>query len=315
MAAMAAWPSPPSRRLSAPRLGQEQRAVPGEVLQAGEVAPQVGLRVEVDVERADVEERQRQVLGRWVVHVGQQRLRRRRLHVVVELAQEAFDAGLAVPADDGGGNLVAEGEDEGGGVVRQLAHAGDDVAADAAAEIRVVEEREVLRPGQPHHHAQAVPRRRVEEAGIGRRVGADGVQPRFPHAREVVRDGCRRRELAPRRVGCEGAVGDALDEEAVAPCREELAVDGGARVGGGVGHCGQHGCRPGSPRGAGARRNRSLPAPESHRAPREREAPAPWPASNLSSTRPRGSSGTRSRAAPGRCRTATGRSSTARAAA
>ena len=229
---------PPAVR---PRLGQQQRPVAGEVLQAGEVAPQVRLGVQVDVERADVEERQRQVLGRRVVHVGQERLRGRRLHVVVELANEALDPGLPVPPDDGGGNLVAEGEDEGGGVAGQLADPRDDVFADAAAEVGVVEERDVLRPGQADHHAQPVTRGRVEEVRVGRGVGADGVQAGFAHLGEVVRDDGGGWELASRRVRREGAVGDALDGEAPVPDGQELAVDDGARLGGGGGHGGRFG--------------------------------------------------------------------------
>ena len=331
--------------------------MPGEVLQAGEVAPEVRLGVQVDVERADVEERQRQVLGRRVVHVGQQRLGRRRLHVVVELANEALDAGLAVPADDGGGNLVAEGEDEGGGVAGQLAHPRDDVLADAAAEVGVVEERDVLRPGQADHHAQPVARGLVEHPGSGHGVGADGVEARFPHPREVRRDDVGRGELVARGVGCEGAVRDALDEKPITPERQELAVDGGSRLGGRGSHWRNTGVAPfparrsdrGLPsttarvsetavvigktrawrrspraRATGTRRRRrlaswgtasSLRTTRGRRVPDDRGAPAPHAASRASSTRPRGSSDTRSRAAPGRCRSATGRSSTARAAA
>ena len=37
------------------RLGEQQRLVAGDVLQPGEVRAQVGLAVQVDVERADVE--------------------------------------------------------------------------------------------------------------------------------------------------------------------------------------------------------------------------------------------------------------------
>ena len=70
------------------RFGQQQRQVAGDVLQPRQVAAQLGFVVQVDVERADVEERQVEVFGRREVDVGEQGLRRDRLRLVVELAQE-----------------------------------------------------------------------------------------------------------------------------------------------------------------------------------------------------------------------------------
>ena len=92
------------------RFGEQQRLVAGDVLQPREVGAQLGFAVQVDVERADVEEREIEKLGRRKVDVGEQAVRRRGLRVVVEVAQEALDAQPAVPADDAGRNLVAERE-------------------------------------------------------------------------------------------------------------------------------------------------------------------------------------------------------------
>src|SRR5687768_179810 len=53
-----------------PRLGDEQRLVTGNVLKAGQIRAQLVLAMQVDVEGADVEERQVQELGGREVHVG-----------------------------------------------------------------------------------------------------------------------------------------------------------------------------------------------------------------------------------------------------
>ena len=57
------------------RFGQQQRLVTGDVLQTREVRAQLALAVEIDVERADVEEREIEEFGGREVHVGEQAFR------------------------------------------------------------------------------------------------------------------------------------------------------------------------------------------------------------------------------------------------
>src|SRR5262245_23119875 len=54
------------------RFGDEQRLVAGDVLQPCQVRPKLALAMQVDVEGADIEERQIEELGRWKVDVGKQ---------------------------------------------------------------------------------------------------------------------------------------------------------------------------------------------------------------------------------------------------
>ena len=115
-----ACPSRPFADAVGAGLGEEQRQRAGDVLQPRQVAPQVRLVVQVDVERADVEERQLEVLGGREVHVGEQAVGRRGLGLVVEFAQEALDARLAVPADDRRRDLVAERDHQHRRVIAQL---------------------------------------------------------------------------------------------------------------------------------------------------------------------------------------------------
>ena len=204
-------------------LGEQQRALAGDVLQPREIRAQLGLAVQVDVERADVVRVDVEILGGRKVDVGEQALRRFRLHLVVELAQETFDAPLSVPADHGRRNLVAEREEERRRVRRERAHRRRRVAANPPDQGAIVEEGDVLRPGHAGHHLQAVPGRFVEQRFAGHGVRAHRVDAGFRHHREVARDLSKRRELMPGSVRFEGAVRHAPDQEAAPVHLDELA--------------------------------------------------------------------------------------------
>jgi hypothetical protein len=79
------------------------------------------------------------------------------LHGVVELAQEALDAPRPEPAHDGGGDLVADRVAEHGLVTRAGSRSGRDAAPNAARQLHIVQERDVLLPRQVDHDAQVVP--------------------------------------------------------------------------------------------------------------------------------------------------------------
>ena len=94
----------------------------------------------------------------------------------------------------------------------------------SAARPRYVEERDVLLPGQPDHHEQAVALRRVEQPARRHRVDAHGVDARGRHRREVAIDDLGARVVAVR-VGPERPVGHALDLELLVPGIQKLAGD------------------------------------------------------------------------------------------
>ena len=203
-------------------LGDEQRQRPGDVLQPRQVTPQLRLVVQVDVERAHVEERQLEVLGGREVDVGEQDVGRRGLGLVVQFAQEALDPALAVPADDGRWNLVAEGGHQHRRVIAQFVDAVDHRAADPAHGLRVVEEGDVLRPRQADHDPKAGLLRQVEDGPAGQGVDPHSVDAERPHLREVGGHLAERRELVATRVRGKRAVGHALGKELFAPGGEEL---------------------------------------------------------------------------------------------
>ena len=213
------------------RLGQQQRLVSGDVLQSREVRAQFGLAMQVDVEGADVEERQVEEFGRRKVDVREQAAGRRRLRVLEQVVEKVFDAHAAVPAHHPGRDFVAERKRQHCRMVPELGDLRGDLAANRPLQAAIVEKRDVLRPRHPDHDAQSVPRGFVEQIAVRRRVGADGVEAETRHQTEVFGDAGERGELVPLRIRREGAVRHTLHEEPVVPGAQKLSVRGDPRCG------------------------------------------------------------------------------------
>ena len=203
--------------------GQQQRTVAGHDLQVREVVTKVLAAVQVDVERADVEERKIEVVRRRVVDVGEQRLGRGLLHVVVHVPQKPLDSGRAVPANDTGRDLVADRDEQGRRMAGQPTYLPDDLLAHRAGELAIVEKRDMLRPRNARRDVQSLPRRRIQQLVPRHGVGPYRVDAGPGHQREVLDDPRQRRKLIAVRVGRERAVRHALDQEALRPDLEELA--------------------------------------------------------------------------------------------
>ena len=110
-------------------------------------------------------------------------------------------------------------------MARELPDLVADLAAYGARELPVVQERDVLRPRQADHHAQAAARSLVQQIDARRGVGADRVDAEARHEREVFGDSWEGWELIPVGIGREGAVRDALDEKPVLAEAQKLNVD------------------------------------------------------------------------------------------
>ena len=145
------------------RFRQQQRLLSGNVLQPRQIGAQVLLAVQVDVERADVEERQVEEFGRREVHVGEQAIGRGLFRLGVEPAQKALDAKPAVPPHDPRRDLVAERKHQQGGVIGQLPDLVDGLALNRLRQRAVVEKCHVLRPRQADHHPQIVQSGLIEQ--------------------------------------------------------------------------------------------------------------------------------------------------------
>ena len=147
--------------------GEQQRLVPGDVLQPREIGAQLGFAVQVHVERADIEERQVEEFGRRKIDVREEAVGRRGLRVFVETAQEALHAQPAVPPHDAGRDLVAEREQRDRRMAAELAHPRDRLPPDVLLQPAIVEKRDMLRPRQPDHDAKPLGRGRVEQVAAG----------------------------------------------------------------------------------------------------------------------------------------------------
>lgn len=106
----------------------------------------------------------------------------------------------------------------------QLPHRLCGFEPDAVGNPPVVEKRDVLRPRQPDHDVQPVPRSLVEHVRGWRRVGSDRVDAGGRHQAEVVSDPMGFWKLRTGVVGGKRAVGDPLHEEAAPIDLEEFTV-------------------------------------------------------------------------------------------
>ena len=104
-----------------------------------------------------------------------------------------------------------------------------DLAPDRTREPAIVEERHVLRPGQPDHHPQPVGGRLVEHVVTRDRIGPDGIDTVRGHRREIRGDAFLRRELRPVRHRREGAIGDALDRKRASVGIQEFPANSRSR--------------------------------------------------------------------------------------
>ena len=194
--------------------GEQQRLVTGDVLEAYEVRPQLGFAVQIDVEGADVEEREIEKLGRRIVDVGEQAARRPRLCGVIQVAEEILDPQATVPADHAGRNLVAESKGERCRVIGECTNLTDDLLPDAAREPSIVQKRGVLRPRKPDHHAEPLTGRLVQQVPPGGRVSPDRIDAEPRHHAEVLGELETRGKLVAVGVGSKRPVRHSLDEKA-----------------------------------------------------------------------------------------------------
>ena len=103
-----------------------------------------------------------------------------------------------------------------------------DLGENLAAQLTIVEKRDVLRPGHASHDAQAVLGRGVEHIEGWQCIRADHVDPRTRHAREIAAHLIRSRKLVTVVPSCKGAVGHPANTEGVGSDCKELTGARGA---------------------------------------------------------------------------------------
>ena len=107
-----------------PDLGHEERTLPGDVLQPGEVSLQLRLRLEIDVEANQVDERQLQVFGRGVIDVRHEAGGVLVLCGPVQPLDPTLYTASSVPANDRGRDLIANRVAKDGRMTGARAHSG-----------------------------------------------------------------------------------------------------------------------------------------------------------------------------------------------
>ena len=219
-------------------LTHHERLVVSEVLEACQVALKVLAAVQVDVEGQEVDVLRQQILGRRIARVGVQCAGILATGNVDQMLDEFGDALRPEPADHGGGDLVAEQVAEDGVVPLVLADGLDDRLLDGGAHLRVVEEFDMLHPGDAQENPDAVLEAEIKKPARGIGVDANEVRPALTDGCEILGGLFPGAKLEPLRVGSKGTVGHALDEELFLPLEEELRPDGNA-----FGHEGYTGVR------------------------------------------------------------------------
>jgi hypothetical protein len=146
-----------------------------------------------------------------------------RLGRVVEAAHEPFDAPLAVPAHDRGRDLVADRVPEHRRVPLALADALAHAALDVLGPPLVIEERDVLLPGESDHDQKPMPLGSVEDTARRDGVRAERVEAVRGHRGEVPVDRGAIRVVASVGARPERPIGHSSDIELLFTAGEELA--------------------------------------------------------------------------------------------
>ena len=210
-----------------PDLRHDHRSVAGEVVEAGQVGFQSLLRLEIDVEADELQEGKPQVLCGRVVHVREKTAGILSPRGSVKPLDVSLHRSGAVPAHDGGRDLVTDRVAEDGRVTGASPHALSDAALDDPGRFLVAQEGDVLRPRQPDHDPKAEPLGSVEKPAWRNRVGTNRVQAVGRDCRQVPLHGRGVVVLTTCRVGPEGAVGHAPDQELLVADVKKLAMHTG----------------------------------------------------------------------------------------
>ena len=230
------------------------------------------MRFQVDVEAHEIEERQIEILGRGIVHVGDESLRVFVPHNSGEALEVALHAVAAEPASQRRGDFVAERVAQQRGMAGAGAHFGADQCLDVGRAAPIDQIPDVLLSREADHDVEAVALGDVEQrAGRHRMGNADGGDPIGRHGREVPLHHREIVVLAAVGGRGEGAVGDPTDVEFLVADEQEFPTRAGAaerrRPGDGVGRgrcgCGSDGRRTGQmPLGAADGPHSSSPPDE-----------------------------------------------------
>lgn len=128
-----------------------------------------------------------------------------------------------MPADDAGGNFIADAVGKNGGMFRAALCGARDRRARVALCGCAFQEARVFGPGHVEEDAHAQLIRQVKKPSGGQMVGANRVDADRLHQSEILRHALRRWKLLAPRVRRERAVRHAFDAQFLTAAREVLA--------------------------------------------------------------------------------------------
>ena len=209
-------------------LPHDEGLVLGEVLESGQVALEVLPAVQVDVESQEVDVLREEVLGRRVAGVGVERAGILPAGDIDQMLDELGDALGSEPAHHGGGDLVAEQVSEDRVVPLVLPDGRDDRLLDGGPDLGIVQELDMLHPGDAQEDADAVLQTEIQEPGGGIGVDANEVRSTLTDRGKVSGGLLPGPEFIPLGIGREGTVGHSLEEKLLLSLEEELRAHGHA---------------------------------------------------------------------------------------
>ena len=199
------------------------------------------LLLQVDVEAHEVQERELEIFGGGVVHIGDEALGVLGLDGAVRPPQVAFDRSTAEPSGYGAGDLVADGIAQQRRVPGALpGHAADQRLDLAHVPLPIDEQAQVLLGGERDHDPKALSLGGVEQGSRRHRVrNAHSIEAARRHLGEVALYEVEALVLATVWAGGERPVSHATHVDLFIAGEEELALhagsdvqrDGGERVG------------------------------------------------------------------------------------
>ena len=208
-----------------PEFTEDERLVLREVLQPGEVAVEVVLPVQVNIECREVAILRQQVFGGRITGIREQRPRVRLPADRDQFLDELCDLPCAEPANHRRWNLIADEVAENCRMPGVLGNTLPNRFASGGPDFRIAQEFQMLRPGDRHQHPDPPRGTKVQEPPRRDIINADEVDPRHGHHVEVARGFFRIPEMVARGIGRERTVGRPLDEKLLLALEKKLRAD------------------------------------------------------------------------------------------
>src|SRR5260370_2611301 len=144
------------------------------------------MRLVINVETEKIEEREFQKFSCRKIYVGNERLGVFSLCHPIKILYESLDSTATQPAHNSGGNFIADGIAKHRRVTGALPHSLADTRFNRPGSVRIIQECDVLFPGQSHHDSQVRALPRIQEPPGRDIIGPYVVDPYRRHPLETL---------------------------------------------------------------------------------------------------------------------------------